>query len=256
MRLLKELKNRMAFLDKEIAEIKEMRFPEGTIRISNTKTKPFYYRKLPNVPDTYLRKTRDAGMITLLLKKKYFTEVLNAAAKEKEILAEVLKIEEKEVIANLYQKIPAEQRKSIPPAETAVKNRIEAFERLNPAKKEIKPGNYCIKTKSGLFVRSKAEMLIADTLLKHGIPYHYEMPFLIKPTGQILYPDFTVMDPETGEKTIWEHAGMLDKPDYVDIFLRKMELYLMEGIFPGHGMIVTFHTMTPSEIERIVKLFF
>ena len=56
-------------------------------------------------------------------------------------------------------------------------------------------------TYRGERVRSKSEKIIADELDRHGIPYHYEMPLLLRVDGQMkeFHPDFTIMNVTTGE---------------------------------------------------------
>ena len=51
-------------------------------------------------------------------------------------------------------------------------------------------------TDKGERVRSKAEILIANMLNKHGIPYRYEYPLKLKGYG-VIYPDFTLLNINT-----------------------------------------------------------
>ena len=109
-------------------------------------------------------------------------------------------------------------------------------------------------------VRSKSEVLIADTLSRFEIPYHYEYPVKLKcsdGTYQTLHPDFIVLDPHTRREYLWEHLGMLDDPAYLTDALSRYNLYLTNGIFPGRNLIYTIETksspLQKSQIEMWIK---
>ncbi|MBQ9321830.1 MAG: hypothetical protein IJ239_05705, partial [Eubacterium sp.] len=48
-------------------------------------------------------------------------------------------------------------------------------------------------TSKGERVRSKSEVIIADTLARMGVPYRYEFPIRFSGTGTF-HPDFTVLN--------------------------------------------------------------
>ncbi|WP_318216456.1 hypothetical protein [Streptomyces sp. SCL15-6] len=49
--------------------------------------------------------------------------------------------------------------------------------------------------------------------------------------GRVVRPDFTVATKD-GRTVFWEHAGMLDLPDYARKWERKKEWYARNGIEP------------------------
>ena len=59
-------------------------------------------------------------------------------------------------------------------------------------------------------LRSKSEAMIEQALFYANIPYRYECKLELD--NKILYPDFTMLHPETKEKYYWEHMGMMDNP--------------------------------------------
>ena len=88
------------------------------------------------------------------------------------------------------------------------------------------------RTKRGDLVRSKSEVIIANELLAQGIDrYEYEAP-LVLVDGKTRYPDFTIIDDDTGAAYYWEHLGMLNNPDYRRRWDRKAEIYAQSGILP------------------------
>lgn len=87
------------------------------------------------------------------------------------------------------------------------------------------------RTKRGDLVRSKSEVIIANELLAQGINwYEYEAPLSLN--GKTRYPDFTIIDDDTGDSFYWEHLGMLNHPDYRNRWERKLEDYRRSGILP------------------------
>ena len=88
------------------------------------------------------------------------------------------------------------------------------------------------RTTRGDLVRSKSEVIIANELLAQGIDrYEYEAELKL-PNGERRYPDFTIVDDDTGECYYWEHLGLLHNPDYTRRWERKLALYRDANILP------------------------
>ena len=108
-------------------------------------------------------------------------------------------------------------------------------------------------------MRSKSEVMIANSIYRHALPYKPELPLKCK-NGRSLYPDFTILDPRTMEEYIWEHFGIMDDPVYAAEACRKIQTYNDEGYVLGRNLICTFETSeTPLSsvvIENIIKTFF
>ena len=84
------------------------------------------------------------------------------------------------------------------------------------------------RTSNGQAVRSKSELLIAEALLAADVPFEYEKPLTLG--GQTRYPDFTIEDDISGRTVIWEHLGMLDRPDYRASWEKKLAWYRANGV--------------------------
>jgi len=78
-------------------------------------------------------------------------------------------------------------------------------------------------TNRGERVRSRAELFIADMLFQLGIPYRYEMLYIAN--GHNYYPDFTLMNPFTGELFFVEYFGLMDDDDYRQNSFAKIKEY-------------------------------
>ena len=113
-------------------------------------------------------------------------------------------------------------------------------------------------TSKGERVRSKSEMLIADTLARMGVPYHYEYPLTLNDNGHTftMNPDFLCLNLRTRQEFIWEHFGMMDDAAYSSKTVKKLRTYAQNGIYPGHNLITTAETtelpLNTRYLEKII----
>lgn len=94
-------------------------------------------------------------------------------------------------------------------------------------------------TAFGLRVRSKSEVLIAESLRAHGIHFMYELPLKLESNGKavVIYPDFTLI---SGNKILyWEHMGMMSDEVYRNNAMQKIGLYAANGLTIPQNLIVT-----------------
>ena len=120
------------------------------------------------------------------------------------------------------------------------------------------PEQLIYKASSGNCVRSKSEMMIDMFLHINKIPFRYECALQF---GElVIYPDFTVKHPETGETYYWEHFGMMDDPNYCKNTFMKLQIYTSNGIIPTVNLIMTFetkeHPLSTDIIEEIIEYYF
>ena len=103
-------------------------------------------------------------------------------------------------------------------------------------------------------VRSKSEILIANALEKHNVPYKYECPIVLKGMGKI-HPDFTALNVKRRKIYYWEHLGKLDDPDYARKNVFRINTYEKNGIFHGENLITTWETSTlPLDVKLVDEL--
>lgn len=102
---------------------------------------------------------------------------------------------------------------------------------------------------TGLLVRSKNEMAIAEMLHLYDFQFFYEKALELSKlhvnengTAYIekvtVYPDFTILLSD-GSVIYWEHFGMMDKDSYRSEFQSKILLYYDNGIYPPKNLIIT-----------------
>lgn len=118
-------------------------------------------------------------------------------------------------------------------------------------------------TARGERVRSKSEILIADTLFRLKVPYRYECPLTLRnPDGSkiTLHPDFICLDLQTRREFYWEHLGMMDNPVYAEKAIQRLRLYEQNNIYPSKNLIITTETskqtISTRQIERLVRNIF
>lgn len=120
------------------------------------------------------------------------------------------------------------------------------------------PENLIIKTSSGHYVRSKSEALIDMALYKNKIPFRYECALQLG--KMIIYPDFTIRHPNTGEVYYWEHFGKVDNREYSHKVFAKLNSYNTYGIVPSIQLIMTFETkdnpLSSETVENIIEQYF
>lgn len=132
-------------------------------------------------------------------------------------------------------------------------------ELLSPYEQNPKyPEQLIHKTASGKFVRSKSEAMIDLYLYNKRLPFRYECALQLGEAT--VYPDFTILHPQTGERYYWEHFGMMDEPSYYQKVFPKLQLYTSYGIIPSINLITTFetrkHPLTTELIEKIIEYYF
>ena len=113
----------------------------------------------------------------------------------------------------------------------------QIWDRAHYQKNNKYPENLIHETRSGLMVRSRGEVFIADTYNEMGIPFHYE-EIMELPNGAKWFSDFTIL-PYMHLK--WhEHFGNLKDPDNLKRFLWKEQQCIMCGIRPYKDILFTF----------------
>jgi hypothetical protein len=84
------------------------------------------------------------------------------------------------------------------------------------------------RTATGAMVRSKSEVIVADTLTRLGISYEYEKKLSAPDEpSDFRLPDFTAS--YEGDTFYWEHLGMLTVPSCREQWDRKRQWYEANG---------------------------
>jgi hypothetical protein len=126
---------------------------------------------------------------------------------------------------------------------------------LRPDDVRVPFANHLIhRTGRGILVRSKSEVIVADTLTRLGISYDYEVRLPSRGDDRdFRLPDFTVH--YAGDTFYWEHLGMLDVPSYRESWERKRAWYETNGYTSA---LITSRegpdgAINATEIERLAR---
>jgi hypothetical protein len=164
-----------------------------------------------------------------------------------------------EELDSAFTKLHPGRRVLVAPVREPDENYIEQWRHLPYTGKPFEinaPEHY---TASGVRVRSKSEIIIADALDRAGIPYRYEFPASIKGWGT-LYPDFTCLDVRTRKEIIWEHFGLMGDPDYTENAIQKIAHYAASGYTLGKSLIATFESgttpLSAKQVQGYIKAYF
>ena len=264
-------------IEKRLAELQNLLFtkkksyekaPKGRIRISQNGGHPEYYlvtergslrgKYLPHSQKTLARqlaqKDYDARLIKLLQKEistlqNYMKQTSNGRA-----------------IPELYDFLCPARRSLITPAILTNEQYAARWQNVSWTGRPFASDAPYICTARGERVRSKSEVIIADTLFRHNIPYRYEFPITLKRSNSAdirrdfgssitLYPDFLCLNTRTRTEFYWEHFGLMDSTEYSNNAAGKLRLYTENGILAGRNLIITMETQTePPSIKALEKL--
>ena len=264
-------------LEKRLAELQNLLFtkkksyekaPQGRIRISQNGGHPEYYlvtergslrgKYLPHSQKTLARQ---------LAQKDYDARLIKLLQKEISALQNYMKQTSKgRAISELYDSLCPARRSLITPAILTNEQYAARWQDVSWTGRPFASDAPYICTARGERVRSKSEVIIADTLFRHNIPYRYEFPITLKRINSAdirrdfgrsvtLYPDFLCLNTRTRTEFYWEHFGLMDSTEYSNNAAGKLRLYTENGILAGRNLIITMETQTePPSIKALEKL--
>ena len=252
--VLQVLQERKKYLETLSGQIQDhlSTFPAGTLRISNSYGRAQYYHR-QNISDRggkYLPRAEEA-LARQLAQKSYETQVLDSAAEEIAAINSFEELLPKIFAEGLYEELSRQRQALVRPLFETDENFINKWNQKPYKGKEMSPEIPELLTDRGERVRSKSEVIIANLLEKEGVPYKYECPVELR-NHKKFYPDFTVLNIRRRKEFFWEHLGMMDNPEYAENAIRKISVYIRNGIVPGKDLIISAETKnTPLNIRDI-----
>lgn len=228
--------------------------PHGNLRICNNKGRIQYYHRT-NPKDfngVYLRE-QDKEVARQLAQKDYDQKVFTEVEKELIATERYLKATKSLDLKQIYETLHQERQKLVTPIWLPDNEFIKAWEETEYKGKEFIEGSPEFYTEKNERVRSKSEVLIADLLNREKIPYKYEAPLYLRGVG-ITYPDFTILNVENRQEIYWEHLGMMDDPNYVDMAIKKINTYEQNEILLGKNLLLTYETKKNPLNSKTIKL--
>lgn len=241
--------------------------PEGCLKWQNLKGKTYYYQQYMeqtanDSSKKWVRKYIKKNNITIakqLAQKHYYTVVKPIAERKLIELKNFMKKYQATKIQEIYDSLSAERRKLVLPLQMSVKEQVKRWLEDTYEQNAMYPENLRYETEQGEKVRSKSEVIIANTLYQYreDILYKYERPLNVMVDGKMrtIYPDFTVINVHTGKITYWEHAGRMDDPYYAADFVKKMNIYMANNLMIGVDVLLTFETQgSPLDIGIVKQM--
>lgn len=254
-RILKEFQ----IIENKIQDIKEelTRLPEGKLHCQrNGKYCKWYVYK--NSQQIYISKDKKM-LAEQLAYKNYLLLMLKDLEQERKALMAYLKLHKSDTgQANELLIQNPEYRKLLSKLFKPQSEELNEWMHTSYEKNSKYPEQLIYKTYSGNYVRSKSETIIDLLLCTNKIPFRYENPLYF---GRVvIYPDFTIRHPKTGEFFFWEHFGMMDDTKYASNACGKLQLYISNGIIPSINLITTYETreqpLTSEMVQNIIEYYF
>lgn len=255
-----DIKKKLENLEKiEYKARKTLADAEGVSLLVFKNKQKLQYCKVVDGKRVYLSKKKDRDTICKLAQEKYARSILAVVEKLKDVLRKFESEYNPDLLNDVYDQMPDELKTYVVSLTPGYEEYGEQWARREYRKK-TPPDDKSLKTGNGEYVRSKSELIIANKLKDLGLKYRYENAKVLKGYGTI-YPDFTILDPNTNEEVLLEHFGMMDSPEYLEkSFMGKIRLYAENGIVPGKGLICTYETsdkpLDTDYLELLLESYF
>ena len=267
--VISQLQERLQQLKEALLELtkKQKNQQKGHLRVSQRgSARPQYYHYTTPTDFTgkYIRK-KNLAFAKTLAQKDYEENIIPLLQKEIAELEKYLtQTSNSRAILELYDSLCPARRSLITPVTLTDEQYAAQWQKISWTGRPFVPDAPYICTANGERVRSKSEVIIADTLFRYNIPYRYEFPITLKRINPddirrdfgssiTLYPDFLCLNTRTHQEFYWEHFGLMDSPDYSKNAAGKLRLYTENGLLPGRNLIITMETQTEPPSARVLE---
>ena len=225
--------------------------------ISETKNGRYsYYFHREDGQRIYLRKKKDAKVISCLAQKEYNEKLTRWIEQKLEALEQLERLCPELYVREVYDGLHPARKELVDPIFITDDEYAKRWEEEHYVTNSFeKPGNLeDALTKKGEAVRSKSEKIIADMLYDNHVPYRYE-PECILDDGRRVFPDFVVLNKRTRKEFLWEHLGMMDNPEYSEHNILKLRHYEQNGYLLGTNLIMTNETAAMQLSTKTVQMY-
>lgn len=230
--------------------------PTEHLRISKKRNNPQYYliTKPGDTHGKYLSKKKKR-LAQEIAQKEYEMKVLRELRNQEKCLREFQSNYQPDKVLKLYTNLSEARQQLIQPIADSASRWVSVWLNVPYVKKDFLEEEKELYTSAGVRVRSKSELLIAETLSRMRVPFRYEFPVKLK--KYYVHPDFYCLNVRTGKEIVWEHFGMMDDPEYSKRAVLKIEAYELSGWHVGKNFVMTFETnecqLSVKKIEETVK---
>lgn len=252
---INDLKRQKQALENAISVIRDklLRAPEGSLRVSKYRDKnQFYIRN--GAKDTngrYIRQ-KDSFIAEQLAQKDYNAKLLEVMSSQLNVINDFLDEYDPYAPQRVYDSLTEARRKLVNPYFLTDTDYITEWQNAPYVKLGFGENDPEFYTARGERVRSKSEILIADTLLMNNIPYRYEYP-LYSNGVLVAAPDFNCLNVRLRKEFYWEHLGMMGKEEYADRNVKKIDKYTLADDFDERCLIITMETEKRPLNTKVIK---
>ncbi len=238
--------------------------PPGLIRIVQKNGKLQFYKRDSETDKEgkYLPRSQDKLALSII-QKEYNQKTLPALEEEIDCLKKFLTEYETKSSGSIYEKLKEPRRQLVTPLTMTNEQYAASWLKVEYHRKKLPDDAPPFYTENNEHVRSKSEVIIANTLKAAGVPYRYEFPLLMDKNAEDpdfpdydfcrLHPDFYCLNLRTRQEFAWEHFGMMDDPEYAARTSEKLRLYAENGFFPGKNLIISMETSKKQLSSKMLK---
>lgn len=253
--IFKNLEARKFNIEKHISRVKKRidNAPPGTLRVAKSNSHDqFFQRRSPyDNPGAYISR-KDKTLAARLAQKDYDIKLLEVLKQQQKTIDRFLKDFDPDAAKQVYEKLNSTRKLLVTPEFISDEEYVKRWMSVpytRPPFKENTPEYYTAK---GERVRSKSEILIADALFRHNIPYRCEFPVY---SGGVIYaaPDFNCLNVRLRKEYYWEHLGKMGDEEYMDNNKDKLDKYALEPDFDETKLIITMETGNKPLNTKVVE---
>jgi len=229
--------------------------PKGRLRIvRNGKTRQYYHICNPSDKrGTYLRRAQHT-LAASLAQKDYDCRLVDELRRESKAIRTFLNVYHPERIDEIFSKLHDSRKPLVIPVRPLDDDYVKRWKSVAYEKKGFLENAPEFYTNNGERVRSKSEIIIADALSRHNIPYRYEYSVHLDGLGTV-HPDFFCLNVRKRKEYVWEHFGIMAASEYAESAVNRMEKYSLAGYYSGENSIITFESASHPLNTRIIENF-
>lgn len=244
----KLLENIIARADYAIKEL-----PDGMIHAAPGKTENSFRYYIRNGSDEkYLDKSCD-NLKEQLSRKRYYEKLSKYAKAELKALRKAATVIKGDSLKLSYSSLSKGVKQLISPIIEDDDSYIEEWEKIEYESLKFDENDTTeFYSDKGERMRSKSEVMIANSLINNNIPYHYEMPLYLD-GGKKYYPDFTILRVKKRDVIYWEHLGKIGDQEYMTRNIKKFDDYKMNGLYIGKNILVSYENFRQPISSREIK---
>ena len=248
--LLKKERDRLQKISR-LVESRLVNVPDGFLKVTTSKNNAQFIYCSGNKQNVYIKKD-NVKLAYKLAQKSYDYKVKRLVDKRLKQLEKIAEEYKDNEIEDIYRELHPIRKNIVEAVEIPWERRIKEWKSVSYNGKPFAENVPLIYTKKGERVRSKTEKILADYFYDNSIEYKYECPLKLKGIGTI-YPDFTFLRKRDGKEVYWEHDGRMDDPVYAEKAIQKINTYMLNGIFPGDNLILSFESMKTVLSDKIIR---